>query len=244
MAYAPTDTGSTSNNPWFVISVGLLCFIGGFGVASMNLLPGDGGLRPSNTVNAPVIPSAPTAAPAPTAKNVPPVTDEDHVRGNPNAKVTVIEYSDYECPFCSRHHPTMKQVMSQYGDDVNWVYRHFPLSNIHPKAIPAALASECVAELGGNDAFWAFTDEVFEKANFDYTAIAAQLKLNASAFATCFDGKKYEQKVSDQMAGGSAAGVSGTPGSIILNNKTDEARLISGAVPLAQFQAVIDPMLR
>ncbi len=244
MAY---DSGSTSNNPWFVISVGLLCFIGGFGISQMNLFPGNGSALPADIVNVPQAPSSAAPAPAalaPIAKNVPPITKDDHVRGNPNAKVTVIEYSDYECPFCARHHPTMKQVMSQYGDDVNWVYRHFPLSSIHPKAIPAALASECVAALGGNDAFWAFTDEVFEKSNYDYTAIAAQLKLNASAFQTCLDGKRYEQKVSDQMAGGSAAGVSGTPGSIILKNNTDEARFISGAVPLAMFQSVIDPMLQ
>lgn len=84
----------------------------------------------------------------------------DHIRGNKKAKVVVIEYSDFQCPFCQRVHPTYKQILETYGDDVMWVYRHFPLS-FHPKAMPAALASECAYEQGGNDAFWKFADELF-----------------------------------------------------------------------------------
>lgn len=85
----------------------------------------------------------------------------DHIRGSTNAKVAVIEYSDFECPFCHRVHPTYQQIMETYGDDVLWVYRHFPLS-FHPNAMPFAVASECVNKIGGSDAFWKFADEVMK----------------------------------------------------------------------------------
>ena len=92
---------------------------------------------------------------------LPVVSDQDHIRGNRGAKVTLIEYSDFECPFCARFHPTTLQILDEYGDDVALVYRHFPLDQIHPSARPAAIASECIAELGGEEAFWSFVDEVF-----------------------------------------------------------------------------------
>ncbi len=91
-----------------------------------------------------------------------PVDKDDHIRGSVDAKVKFIEYSDFECPFCKRHHPVMQKIVSAYsGNDVAWVYRHLPLVSIHPKAQPLAEASECAAELGGNDGFWAFADAVF-----------------------------------------------------------------------------------
>lgn len=83
--------------------------------------------------------------------------DGDHIRGDANAPIKIIEYSDYECPFCSRVHPTIQSLLST-NSDVAWIYRHLPLEQIHPMARPLAEASECAAELGGNDAFWAFTD--------------------------------------------------------------------------------------
>ncbi|MDZ4231730.1 MAG: DsbA family protein, partial [Candidatus Pacearchaeota archaeon] len=90
------------------------------------------------------------------------VTDQDHIRGNSSAEVTIIEYSDLECPFCKQFHPTMQQVLSEYGDKVRWVYRHFPLDQIHPQARPGAEASECVAEQKGDEGFWTFADYVFD----------------------------------------------------------------------------------
>src|SRR3989338_2685254 len=137
----------------------------------------------------------------------------------------------------------MKQVMEKYGDKVNWVYRHFPLA-FHTKAEPAALASECIAELGGNDAFWKFTDTVFEQNNYDYPAIARDLGINETGFKTCFDSARHKQKIQDQMAGGSAAGVNGTPVTIVLENGSGDAKLVSGAVPLASFETAIDSLLQ
>ena len=93
--------------------------------------------------------------------DIPAVSDQDHILGNLNAPVKLIEYSDLQCPFCGRFHPTMQRVVKEYGDQVAWVYRHFPLESIHPNARPLANASECAANLGGNDSFWKFVDAVF-----------------------------------------------------------------------------------
>lgn len=83
----------------------------------------------------------------------------ESVRGNQNAKITIVEYSDFECPFCKRFHQTMEQVMAKYGNDIKWVYRHFPLDGLHQQARPEALMAECAHEQGK---FWEFTDGVFK----------------------------------------------------------------------------------
>ena len=179
------------------------------------------------------------------AGDVDPVTAEDHVRGNPDAPIKLIEYSDFECPFCQRFHPTMQQVMDEYGDQVAWVFRHFPLTSIHPNAQKAAEASECVAELGGNEAFWDFTDAVFSGAGLTDTALtsaATQAGVNEASFATCLSSGKYTQKVNDQLASGQKAGVTGTPGTIILT-EDGKSQLIPGALPFEQVKVAIDGLL-
>lgn len=231
---------SNTSTPWFGISMALVGIIFGYGIATgtSSSVPA---AAPSAPAAAPSAPSAP--APAPTAKDVVPVdTDRDHIFGDVNAAITVIEYSDYECPFCSRHHPTLKQVVED-NDDVNWVYRHFPLG-FHPNATPLAEASECVASLGDSDAFWTFTDEIFSKgadaANIEQYAEAAGV--DGAAVRKCVDDGTFAQYVQDQMAGGSAGGVSGTPGNIVINNKTGDTRLVSGAQPVSAFQAAVDAL--
>ncbi len=93
--------------------------------------------------------------------NLEPLSDGDHVRGNQNARFALIEYSDFECPFCQRFHPTASQLIADM-DNVKWVYRHFPLDSIHPQARELAKASECAAKEGGEEAFWKFADTVYQ----------------------------------------------------------------------------------
>lgn len=173
-----------------------------------------------------------------TPKTLAAVTDSDHVRGDiEKAKVVIVEYSDYECPFCGRHHPTMLDIMDQYGDDVAWVYRHFPLS-FHPEAKPAALAAECANE---QDKFWEFTDELY--ANQDslsadyYGEVADKLGLKRSQFDDCVESEKYASVISTDSSSGRAAGVTGTPATFV------NGQLVSGAVPLETFTDLIDAEL-
>ncbi|MFZ2682021.1 MAG: thioredoxin domain-containing protein [Patescibacteria group bacterium] len=165
-------------------------------------------------------------------------TKEDHVRGDLNkAKVVVIEYSDFECPFCGQHHPTMQQMDDEYGDEVAWVYRHFPLS-FHPEANPSALASECAAEQGK---FWEYADELFANqttlSTSYYGQLAGELGLNQKKFDECLSTAKYQAVVDSHAAGGAAAGVNGTPATFI------NGQMISGAVPYASLKTVIDAEL-
>lgn len=95
-------------------------------------------------------------------KTVPELHDDDHVQGNADARFTIIEYSDVDCPFCKRFHATMNQIIAE-RTDVKWVYRHLPLDRLHPDARMKAEASECVASIKGEDAFWSFLNAVVGK---------------------------------------------------------------------------------
>jgi protein-disulfide isomerase len=181
----------------------------------------------------------PTAdAPEPAAGPLAEVTSADHVRGNlKTAKVVLVEYSDFECPFCSRHHPVMQQVIDTYGDDVAWVYRHFPLS-FHPEAMPAAIASECAAQQGK---FWEYGDALIAGqdklgAAF-YADLATQLGLNMNKFNSCLTDPATQALVDEDIQSGSTAGVSGTPATFV------NGQLVSGAVPFASFKQMIDAEL-
>jgi protein-disulfide isomerase len=175
------------------------------------------------------------------------VSDKDHIRGNKDAKVFLIEYSDFECPFCVRFHSTAQQVLDEYGDDVAWIYRHFPL-DMHPRARPAAQASECAAELGGEDLFWSFIDEILENqetalSDSGLKNTASKLGLDVSAFSSCVESEKYKDKVEEQYQGGLTAGVTGTPGNFVVNSK-GEVWLIPGAVPFEILKESIDEALQ
>ncbi|MDP2631226.1 MAG: DsbA family protein [Candidatus Uhrbacteria bacterium] len=167
-----------------------------------------------------------------------PITADEHIRGDiQNAKVVLVEYSDFECPFCGRHHPTMLDIMDNYGDDVAWVYRHFPLS-FHAEAEPAALASECAAE---QDKFWEFADVMFE--NQDelsdelYLTVAGDIGLDVSAFTECYESNAYSASIEEDLASGQLAGVRGTPATFV------NGIMVSGAVPYDTLIDIIDQAL-
>jgi protein-disulfide isomerase len=173
---------------------------------------------------------------------------DDHVFGNRNAKVLMIEYSDMECPFCKRFHDTMTQVMDTYGasGEVAWVYRHFPLDSIHPKARKEAEALECAGEIGGNDAFWKFMDETFlispTNNGLDLAKlpeIAAKVGVDVARFNSCLASGKYAQRVQKDFEDGVTAGVKGTPFTIVYNRETKKQMVINGAYPLENVKTTI-----
>lgn len=177
--------------------------------------------------------------------NLAQITSDDHVMGDLNAAdVVVVEYSDFECPFCGRFHPTMEQVVADYEGKVAWVYRHFPLTSIHPNAQPYAEASECVAELGGNEAFWEFGSALFDQVPTvsQLAGVAAEVGVDANAFQECYDSGKYESKVTSQYQDGINAGARGTPYSVVVS-KDGSTTPLSGALPIEQVKSVIDAAL-
>lgn len=181
-------------------------------------------------------------------KNVPPVSDLDHIRGSKDADVIMIEYSDLECPFCEKFHPTAKQALDEYGNKIAWVYRQFPLETIHPRAIPSAIASECVAKVSGNDAFWKFVDTVFSDQTTFLTEdglklAASKSGANMNEFNKCYSNKETEKSIRDTMASATTAGITGTPGTFVMNKK-GEAWLVPGAVPFESLKATIDEALQ
>lgn len=205
----------------------------------------------NNNVVAPVAPVAPSNDTAPAAGKVKPVSADDHVLGDINtAKVVLIAYSDFECPFCKRFHPTFKQVYDAYKGSVALVYRHFPLS-FHVNAQKEAEATECAAELGGNDAFWKYTDAIYDRTTSNGTGfaltklvpLAGELGLDKTKFKTCLDSGKYAAKVQQDMAEGVEAGVNGTPGNILVT-KDGTTKLLPGALPFEVFKQEIDPLVQ
>lgn len=180
----------------------------------------------------------PPQAPAEPVKDV---NDKEYVLGPKNAKVTIIEYSDFQCPFCSRHLPALNQAVKDYPNDVRLVYRHYPLS-FHPEAQKAAEAAECAGKIGGGDAFWKMHDELFANqatlARSLYTDIAKKIGLNAGNFDKCLDGGETAEKVANDLSEGTAAGVEGTPATFV------NGTLISGAVPYSEIKKAIDAALK
>lgn len=183
------------------------------------------------------------------AGTVAPITDRDHSRGPANAQITLIEYSDFECPFCKKFHATMKEVFDAYPGKIKWIYRHYPLS-FHANAGKEAEAAECAYELGGHDKFWQYSDKVYERttsngtgfALADLPKLAVELGLNKAAFEKCLNSNKYASYVAKSLQDGQTAGVRGTPGTIILSAK-GEPLLVKGALPLNMMKDLVDKAL-
>lgn len=179
-----------------------------------------------------------------------PVTDKDHILGDRNATLMIVEYSDTECPFCKTFHNTMKEIVQAYNGKVAWVYRHFPIAQLHSKASKEAEATECAAELGGNQTFWKYLDKVFETTNSNNSLdpselpkIATAVGLDKNVFNTCLSSNKYTEFVKKSVEEAIKAGALGTPYSIIVT-KDGQKTLINGAEPIAMVKAKIDALLK
>ncbi len=180
--------------------------------------------------------------PAPNGDTAPQLTKDDYIKGNPNAPITIVEFSDFQCPFCKQFHPTVKQALAEYGDKVRLVYRHFPLDQIHSEARPAAEASECVGEQKGGEGFWQFADAMFAQQErlglAFYREVAGQIGVNLAQYDTCVATRKYKDKVEAQQAEGVRLGVNGTPGTFV------NAVPVRGALPYANLKAIIEAELQ
>lgn len=186
------------------------------------------------------------------AKNVQRVSKQrDHIYGNPDAELSLIEYSDFECPYCKTFHKTVKPVVDTSGGRVNWVYRHFPLNIHNPGAQKEAEASECANDLGGNEAFWRYADAIFARTKSNgkgfpinkLVPLAKEIGLDESEFQSCLDGGKYTGRVQEDLREGSQIGITGTPGNILLNNNTGEVTVLQGAKPAKVLESNISRML-
>jgi protein-disulfide isomerase len=154
------------------------------------------------------------------------------------APVTIVEFSDFHCPFCKRVLPTLDAITQRYGDRVRLVFRDYPLEQLHPGASKAHVAARCANDQGK---FWAFHDLLFDKAprssDNDVKAYAQQLGMDVSAFERCLGSGKYEAAIQRDVQEGARLGVTGTPAFFI------NGRLLSGAQPLEAFTQVIDDEL-
>jgi protein-disulfide isomerase len=226
-----------------------IAIVFGFGLVAVAIFFSGKGAPAQNVVNN--VPAAGTEqAEAEIKGPVRPVDGNDHILGNPNAPIVIVEYSDFDCPFCKNFHETMNQVMKEYGatGKVAWVYRHFPLEQRHPSAPRIAAASECVAKLGGNDAFWKFSDLVFgERGTNEPTNItrlnefAVSSGVSGTAFDSCLENGETKAQVDEDLADGINAGAQGTPYSLVLVG--GQQGVINGAQPYKYVKSVLDTLI-
>jgi protein-disulfide isomerase len=164
--------------------------------------------------------------------------DDDPWRGGKDASVVIIEFTDYQCPFCARARPTVSEIIGKYGDKIKYVLRDFPL-DFHANAHKAAEASQCAGDQGK---YWDYSDKLWDnQGELEVVSLkkyAGDLKLDQKKFDECLDTGKFTEEVNKDAADGAKAGVSGTP-SFFING-----RMITGARPVEQFQEIIDEQLR
>ncbi len=174
----------------------------------------------------------------------------DAIRGNPMAPIMVVEYSDYDCPFCKEFNDTMNRIMKDYGvtGKVGWVYRQFPIGSLHPNAPKISEAAFCVKDLGGTDAFWKFSDTLFneravdEKTNMTrLPEYAEKAGIKREDFNSCFNSNKFKEAVNTSINEAIATGAQGTPYSIIVVG--DQKAVINGAQPYEFVKQLIDNLV-
>jgi len=189
------------------------------------------------------------------------IKNVDHIRGDDDAKVVIIEYSDTECPFCKIYHQTLKKIFDEFGKDnqVAWVYRHFPISYgdnpLHKKSAKEAEATECAAEIGGADMFWKYIDALYEMTpsndGLEASAlplIATNVGLDTAKFNECLNSGKYADKVKASYDEALKAGAQGTPYTVIkykgefipLVNENGEGL---GALPYDVLKQIVSNLL-
>lgn len=186
--------------------------------------------------------------------------DKDYVGGNADSKVVVVEYSDPECPYCIQIHPTLERIKNNYSDKIGFVYRHFPLTQIHSHAFDESKAITCAGSLGGNKKFFEYIDALYSYKLARQTTInpspllpvngkediAANLGLDKNAFAACLNSDEAALAVNASINDGVQAGVQGTPASFVLlktRKGYEIVTMIEGAQSYEYIQAAIEEAL-
>ena len=174
-----------------------------------------------------------------------PKRDDENLRrlyGNPDAETTIVEFSDYECPYCARVHPTLKLVVDESDGKVNWEYRHLPLS-IHATAKPAAIAAECVADLAGNDAFWQYSEVLLANqrgmTDIFLESKAVILGVDVTAYRSCITSDEIVNRVQTDMQVASELGGNGTPFNVV-EFADGTTKVASGALPYENWAQVLN----
>lgn len=176
------------------------------------------------------------------------IEKDGYILGNKNARITVIEYSDFLCPFCKRHYnaQTIENLIKKYPNDVNMVFRQMPLPQLHPTAPIGAQGAVCVGKLAGADTFYAYLGKAFAAPEFteaNVTDMAVSLGINKASFATCLTSAETIATVNAQVQEGQGFGINGTPGNLVVDNQKGTSTLIAGAYPIDAFIAEVTKIL-
>jgi protein-disulfide isomerase len=234
------EPSSTSQSPFIPIAI-----IAGFSIVALAIFFGA-----SNSSSQPPAATQSAAVNEVATIAIPPVNESDFVRGNPNAAVVIVEYSDYECPFCKQYHSVMRQVMSEYGATgrVAWVYRQFPIPTLHPNSLKLSEAALCVGEIGGNDAFWEFSDILFDSRGLQDVInitrlpdFAEQAGISRAEFSRCYESGQMSEQLESQMRVAFDAGVRVTPYTAIMVGT--DVEIVEGVLAYDEIKGIIEDVL-
>ena len=175
--------------------------------------------------------------------------DGKWIYGNAKARVTIVEFSDFECPFCKKFHSTPKELVDASNGNINWQWMHMPLSFHEPAASSEAEAAECIADQKGNKGFWVAASEIFASTNGNGQGvpnimdIAGDLGVNEDQFKSCMENGKFKTKVQQTAQKGSALGLNGTPAIILVDNASGKSTVLKGAQPIEAITAAIKNLM-
>lgn len=187
-----------------------------------------------------------------------PVTSADHIKGSLSAKIKLIVYTDPECPYCKGFYKNINDLYNNYSDKGNLavVYRHFPIEQLHPRALKESEALECAAELGGEESFWKFADILYAETPSNnklepskLNEFASRINIDGGKFANCLSTGKYTAKIAEAIQNGKNAGAAGTPYSVIqVNNEfvplVDNNGQSMGMLPTNSLKAMVDQLMK
>ncbi len=227
----PAATGSTNAYliPGAIVLAGI--FIAGAVVFTQGAARGGdrGGAQTGTTIEAKVLP----------------ITEADYILGPADPDVYLIEYVDFQCPYCDQFHTIVKEVLKKHEGRIAWVMRNFPLDSIHPEARPAAIAAGCAAKVGGNEAFWSFADQVFANQRSlgadAYKRFAQKVGVDAVAFDACVAAGD-ESTIDAHLKNAIDLGGNGTPYTVLLTKKGDVVKF-SGALPVDRVEVLVNRAL-